>query len=193
MVTMMSSFDLFSVKDAVQSQSDSDASAFSDVSECLEPDTSVNERPRFGPHWEAQKAAFRERKRCEELERQKRIEEAIIRRELEEQRRIEAGEVESESGLSLSDSEEEEEDLSYELQGDEMCHTSTTCSPTGADTGKLLDEFPVKGASHKADLDMKDLKSTTKTLLHELSGLPAEGFLLAHGSALSAIRCLKIK
>ena len=160
---------------------DVDESAFSDVSAVSDMHyVSVNERPRFGPWWEAQKAAYKEKKRLAEIERQQRIQEAILRREEEEQRRIAAGEVESDSGLT--DSEDENEELEVA-----SCHTQTTCA---SQPGGMLHDFQAKA-------QMPDLMgcggAVAKTLLHELTGIPLSGgaALLARGSAISAIRSLK--
>ncbi|CAL1147865.1 unnamed protein product [Cladocopium goreaui] len=165
------------VKDAVKLQGEV---AFSDVSAVSDTNyVSVNERPRFGPWWEAQKAAYKEKKRLNEIERQQRIEEAIRRREEEEQRRIAAGEVESDSGLT--DSEDEDEELEVA-----SCHTETTCaSQMGG-----FDDFSAK--AKVPDL-MGCGGAVAQTLLHELTGIPLSSgaALLARGSAVSAIRSLK--
>ncbi|CAK9055457.1 unnamed protein product [Durusdinium trenchii] len=178
MVSLNSSADLCRVKDAVPG--DVDESAFSDVSEADDPAyVWVNERPRFGPAREAQKAAYKEKKRLEELERQKRIEEAIRRREEEEQRRLERGEVESESGLSDSEDEEVLDTASVD--------TETTCTPTSSQSAATTLKVPEKEAT------LASTGAVAKTLLHELKGLASAESLavLARGSALSAVRSLK--
>mmetsp|Transcript_96953 Transcript_96953/g.230583 ORF Transcript_96953/g.230583 Transcript_96953/m.230583 type:complete len:169 (+) Transcript_96953:77-583(+) len=165
----LSSTELFRVKAIAEARRDvNDVSdAFSDVSACSDTDQyRVNERPRYGPEWEAQKAAFKEKKRQqkarEEEERQRQIREAIRLREEEQKRRLEAGEVDTESDTGLDDiSSDEEEDI----------------QPPPNASRKLFKKSYSKDSNESISTTADDLPDST---------------VLAHGSALAAVRCLKM-
>eukprot|EP00913_Durusdinium_trenchii_P015139 g14200.t1 len=96
--------------------------------------------------------------------------------EEEEQRRLERGEVESESGLSDSEDEEVLDTASVD--------TETTCTPTSSQSAATTLKVPEKEAT------LASTGAVAKTLLHELKGLASAESLavLARGSALSAVR-----